>query len=298
MNEDITGAVRMLPEYCSKVIHDYTSSLSYLEEVRMRANKPLEVLCSGRLITFSFIVSKDDIRNVLQNATGYSLYAYEKQLTEGFITIRGGHRIGVCGRVFSQDENILRIDEFSSINIRFAHEIKGCARSIMPYITKDKEILSCLILSPPGVGKTTLLRDICRTISEETFTTKKLKTVLIDERGEIAASFQGEAQLDVGDRTDVLDNCPKAKGIMLSVRCMSPDVIVTDEIGSSDEMAAVQKATCCGIKIIASAHSSTMGGLRQRLVLTDKSFDRYIFISRNEDGLYVENAYERDFKPL
>ncbi|MDR2520283.1 MAG: stage III sporulation protein AA [Eubacteriaceae bacterium] len=253
--------------------------LEGLEEIRMRAGREAELCGRGQKAKAGFGATQQMILGILQNAAQKSLYAYEEQLRNGFLTIEGGHRIGFCGRVHRKGDDIASIDNFSSLNIRIAREIKGAAKRLYPYIDHNGRILSSLVISPPGVGKTTVLRDLARTISDGG------KNVgIIDERCEIACSIDGRATLDVGERSDVLDNCPKAAGVALLTRSMSPDVIVTDEVSGKADYGAILSAVGFGISVLASAHASSLEELESKPYLKDilesGLFDRYLFIGR------------------
>lgn len=297
MSDYLTRAVNLIPKRCTEAMQSEIGA-SVIEEIRMRAGRPLEVVCSDKVISFPLTVTQTDISDVLSNATEHSLYAYENQIRSGYITISGGHRIGLSGRVFVQEQNICKIDEFSSINMRIAREIKGACKKILPYIIINGEICSCIIVSEPGKGKTTLLRDICRAIGDGEGIPHAYKVSLIDERGELASSFCGIAQLDIGNRTDVFDNCPKSAGMMLALRSMSPEVIIIDEIGTKEDMAAIKTVACCGVKVISSAHASSMEELKRRVDLTENCFERFIFIDRAKEGIYIKNIYDSACTPI
>ncbi len=223
-------------------------------EVRLRANGPVQLvaidgtdrLC-GRLDARAF-------RETVQFLMGYSLYACEDELANGFFTLPDGSRAGVCGMVSSLDGRVKSVSDIGSIAIRVAREMKGCADGILPQVEASE---GTLIVSPPGLGKTTMLRDLARLLSE-----RGKRVCLVDERGEIAACKDGVPTLDVGPRTDVFSMCKKQTALMMAVRALSPDVVVTDELGAPGDADAVLEAARCGIVIVASAHGASLDPTR------------------------------------
>ena len=189
---------------------------------------------------------------MLNNLIQYSYYDYEDDLASGFVTIEGGHRIGICGRTVIRDGEPAMMKEISSLNIRFAREIPGCSRKVMPEILQAKKICNTLIISPPGCGKTTLLRDIARVLSEN-----GIQTAVCDDRSEIAGMYQGKSGFQLGPCCDVLDGCDKAWGIPMLIRSMAPQVIITDEIGKSSDVPAVMQCMASGVSLITSIHGSS-----------------------------------------
>lgn len=252
-------------EILPKIIPSISSKLSMcsfhnLCEIRFRAKRPLmlyytdkNVYCAknGGITKNSedaLIISEEDIRKLLGLFCRSSVYAYQNEIIDGFITINGGHRIGICGTAVVENGKITNIKSFSGLNIRIAREYKGSADTSIPYIIKKDRILNTVIISPPGVGKTTMLRDIARQLST------KFKVSIVDERSEIASCVLGVPQFDVGVQTDVLDAYPKSQGIICALRSLSPDVIITDEIGTEDDIFAVKSILKGGCKIITSMH--------------------------------------------
>lgn len=262
-----------------------------LEEIRVRVNMPVEIISFNKRRQLDFTLTKGQILKIMQNATKQSLYAYEEQLKNGYITIPGGHRIGFCGRIHRKSDEIISIDNYSSLNIRVAREKKGVAKSVMRYVAGAGGVFSTLIVSPPGIGKTTLLRDLARLIADA-----GKKVAIVDERGEIASCIEGVPTLDVGQRSDVLDNSPKAAGMRLLIRSMSPEVIVTDEIAGKEDYLAVTSAISSGVKVLASAHAATIEELMSREYISEtisaKLFDRIIFIVRNNGLIKAREVYD------
>ncbi len=263
-----------------------------LEEIRVRVNEYLMFLTAGDELFLRGTelvqkadagccrIARADVDQMCTFMSNYSLYAYEEEMRQGFLTVEGGHRIGICGQVSAENGRIRRIYPISYLNIRIASEHRGCASGIFPYLHQNNEFVNTLILSAPGIGKTTLLRDLVRLISGgwEEFRGKKVG--LIDERSEIAGSIHGIPQNDVGLRTDVLDGCPKAEGMMLMVRTMSPEVLAVDEIGGEDDLRALTYAMRCGCRVLATVHCRDLEELRDKpgwaQFLEQKLFSRCI----------------------
>lgn len=262
-----------------------------LQEIRLRVNGPLMVVYNHReaFITregqmaaeekAAVIITYAQIRETMEYISDYSLYAYEDEIRQGFITIQGGHRVGIAGKIVLEDGKIRNIKYISFINIRLSHQIPGCADRVMPYIKSGKDINHTLIISPPRCGKTTILRDIIRQISQSP---DGINVGVVDERSEIAACYLGVPQNDVGIRTDVLDCCPKADGMMMLIRSMSPQVIAVDEVGSRKDLEAIEYVINCGCKLIATVHGSSVDDLRSRPILRrlveERLFERYVVL--------------------
>lgn len=251
--------------------------LNGIEEIRLRAMKKVILYYgkkAGELVT-DYVVTDTELKEALDYITTFSLYAYEEDIRQGFITIRGGHRVGIAGKVVRENGKIKTISNISSINIRISHQVIGCGERALEYIKDDKSVHNTLIVSPPGVGKTTLLRDLLRLVSNKL----KLKVSIVDERSEIASCYKGLASNDVGIRTDIYDCCPKVEGIMLMIRAMSPQVVAVDEIGGSDDVEALVRAKHAGIRLMATIHGDCIEDIRD----DTRIFDRYIFLDNNED---------------
>ncbi|MFY9178063.1 MAG: stage III sporulation protein AA [Caldicoprobacterales bacterium] len=298
-----------LPDNLKKIILSITPTiLKDLEEIRIRQDRPLMVysrgrdyfLCrNGRLTHHAdnaYIVSQDDIRRTLELISSYSIYAFEEELRNGYITLQGGYRVGISGKVVLGKEGIISFRHITSFNIRIAREILNVANKVLPFIIENGQVLHTLILSPPQMGKTTLLRDICRQLSNGFPGFGGVKIGIVDERSEIAGCFQGIPQNDVGVRTDILDGCPKAIGIIMMIRSMSPNVIITDEIGKPEDVMAIEDALNAGIKIITSAHSSGLDDARRRPILKsliDKNIFQRILVLGNSLGTgTLERVYD------
>jgi len=231
-----------------------------------------------------------EILNMVQVFCDNSIYSYQSQICNGFITLPGGHRVGLTGSIAMKDGQIINITYVSSLNIRIAKEIIGASEKILPQIIEDGQVNSTLIVSKPGCGKTTILRDLVRNISNMGYTIS-----MIDERGELAAMYKGIPQNDVGLRTDILDNVTKSLGMKIAVRTMAPQVIVADEIGSEEDIEAINYGICSGVKGIFTAHGSTIDELNLNKVLNklyeERIFKKIIFLEKK--GM-VQKIYTLD----
>lgn len=280
-----------------------------LQEVRLRINAPLtlvydnqEYFVTGqsRLVKEArevFLVNKNELRETMEYISNYSLYAFEEEIRQGFITIQGGHRVGIAGKAILDGEKIKSIKHISFINVRLSHQVKGCANQVLPYLydEKNQEIYHTLIISPPRCGKTTILRDIIRQISDGAGQVPGLSVGVVDERSEIGACYMGIPQNELGMRTDILDCCPKAIGMMMLIRSMSPRVIAVDEIGSKDDLEAIEYVLNCGCKLIATVHGSSLEDIRNKPVLNrlmnEHIFERYILLSNRKQVGTLEEIY-------
>ncbi len=269
-----------------------------IEEIRIRKSRPLILrLAKGEVFFHDFLVSEQLFENTLRIISKNSLYALETELRSGFITIKGGHRVGFSGEVVTEKDNIKTQKNIASLNIRIARSVAGCGAEVIPYIidNHNKCLLHTLIVSPPRCGKTTLLRDLIRSVSYgiPKYKLAPLQVGLVDERSEIAGCFQGIPQLDVGPRTDILDRCPKDQGMIILIRSMGPEVIVTDELGGPKDVDAVRQVVNAGIKFIATVHGDSFEQINKRPYLKELLamgiFQRYIFLSKFGIGKWVKD---------
>ena len=239
------------------------------EEFRLRAGRPMTVLLPEGELPLEAEVNPAELETLCDLATEFSRYAAAETLREGFVPVRGGFRLGLCGTAVMKGGMNTNLKNLSSAAIRIARERKGVGTDLAPRLFRDGVFRSTLILSPPGGGKTTLLRDLVRCVSEGVGGTPALRVSLVDERGEVAVMYRGQPQMDVGSRTDVLDACPKALGIPIVLRAMNPQVIAVDEITARADLRAVVMAAGCGVGLLATIHAADTAELLQRPLYRD-----------------------------
>jgi|LSQX01.1.fsa_nt_gb stage III sporulation protein AA len=285
--------------------------LKDLEEIRIRENRPLMIHCNDRDYFVSsegnitscpmsgYLVTADDTAKILHLISDYSIYAFDEEIRNGYLTLKGGHRVGIAGKTVLDNGKIKTMKYIKSFNFRISKEVIGAADKIMPYIISGKDVFHTLILSPPQMGKTTLLRDIARKLSDGFPGFRGVKVGIVDERSEIAGCWHGLPQKAVGMKTDILDGCPKAAGIMMMIRSMSPKVIITDEIGREEDALAIQEALNAGIRIITSAHASDIKDALSRpflsRLLESRIFARIAVLGNSLGVGTLEKIYTGDY---
>lgn len=298
------GLIRLFSKNIRDIFNRTGRDFENVQEIRMRVNAPLFMIVCNQECQIDYQVSSADVAETLECASRYSLYAFEDELKQGFITVAGGHRIGVAGRVALSHGSIRTIKPASSLNIRVSHQIKGCADRMLPYLydKESGELCHTLIVSPPRCGKTTLLRDAVRQISDGGPEVPGCNVGVVDERSEIGACFQGIPQNDVGCRTDVLDCCPKADGMMMLIRSMAPDVVAVDEIGGSRDLEALRYVMNCGCKLLATVHGASMKDVEKkpglRELFTDRIFKRYVILHSNKSPGTIEDIFDEEGKSI
>jgi len=266
-------------------------------EVRIKIGKPILVYSKHGESIINYIPTKEDVKSMIQKISNYSLYAYEEDIRQGFITIKGGHRIGIAGECVMERGEVKTIRNISSINIRICREVIGCSDKVMKYIVSGSRVYNTIIISPPKCGKTTILRDISRNISNgmAKFGISGRKVVVIDERSEIGACHFGIPQSDLGIRTDVLDNCLKREGLIMAIRSLSPEVLICDEIGTKGDIEALMMAFNSGVNIITTIHGFTIEDLYKRKVFCDlldnEIIERAIILSNRHGVGTIENVH-------
>jgi len=271
---------------------------SPLEEIRLREERPLHlVLAKGDTfvtpagaLTADFTqaerVGHEEVSRTFQAVAKGSVYAWEEEVRSGFITVEGGHRVGLCGRAVTEAGRIRTLRQVAGLNIRIAREVKGAADRLLPHLVSGGGVCSTLLISPPQAGKTTLLRDLIRQISNgvPALNLRGMKVGLVDERSEVAGCHRGVPQRDLGPRTDVLDGCPKAEGLMLLIRALSPQVVAVDEIGRPADGDAVMEALHAGVAVLATAHGNDLADIARRpalaMLLQAGAFQRAVILGR------------------
>lgn len=275
-------------------------NLKSLQEIRIRLQKPIIFQVDNKEIITNKILTKKDLDFTMQKFSNYSIYAFDEEIRQGYITVKGGHRIGICGRCVVENNKVKTIKDVSSINIRISKEVLGCSDKIIKNIVLNNDLLNTIIISPPKCGKTTLIRDISRNISNGFENFKGKKVSIIDERSEIAGCYMGIPQMNIGIRTDVLDNCPKSQGILMAIRSMGPEVIVCDEIGTYEDIKNIILALNSGVNLITTIHGYNEEDLKRRPVfdeiIKNNVFKRAIVLSNKLGVGTVDYIYDFDKK--
>lgn len=299
--ERIDEITAFLPERLRTVVnHEFQtgeqSKFFALSEIRLRVNCPLILMYGCREKIFENVTVKiADIRKCVEFLSDYSLFARHEDIKNGFITIKGGHRAGIAGQVVCDNKQIVNQKNISFINIRVAHEVVGCADGVMDFVLKNHTLKHTLIVSPPGCGKTTFLRDIVRQLSLG-IRGRAYRVGVVDERSEIAACHEGVPQNDLGIRTDVLDQAPKPEGMLLMLRSMSPEVVAVDELGSEEDILAARYLMSCGCILLATIHGNGIEDLRKKFVVREligpAGFSRVIVLGKTNGVGTVEQIRE------
>lgn len=257
-------------------------------QIRLRSGRPVIIESKGKeyflrqdntLNDNYYILSQRELSQMGEYITNYSVYAYENEIRQGYVTLFGGHRIGVCGSLAVENGKIISVQYISSLNIRIAHQIKGCAEKIIDCLFENRRTFyNTLIISPPGCGKTTLLRDIVRLVSDGDAKRAGKNVAIVDERAEIAAMFHGTATNDIGMRTDVIENCDKKTAMEILLRTMSPQVIAVDELGNSEDMKKLCDIAQRGVNVVATRHAAGIEEADEKL---KEVFKRIIVLQKD-----------------
>lgn len=295
-----TAIIKMKPYFPEHIGHalEKISDYDEIHEIRMRVGRPTAVVSFGqeRFLTergsltgfpdMCRIISAQDMEYSFRAICDHSIHSYKREISEGFITLEGGNRVGICATAVTENGHVTALKYISGLNFRISGQALGCADELCLDFGKDP--CSMLIIGAPMSGKTTVIRDMCRTLG------RKYRISVIDERSEIGAVYHGIPQNDVGTMTDVFDGYPKAEGIMTAVRVMSPDIIVCDEIGGAADCEALLLSANSGVKIIATAHGGSLNDLKRRKslceILESGIFDRYAVL---KTGKYIGKVGEK-----
>lgn len=258
------AVIERIKDCFSEDVWNYISeNTDAIREIRLRSGRPVQVITHEDKL-LGEPISAEIVQKLLLKLTDFSLYSKEHEISEGYFTLKDGSRVGVCGKSILTDGRVRQMTHIGSVSIRIAHVCEGCSDTLMPLIISDGKLNSTLIFSSPGFGKTTLLRDIARNLSE-----RGVCVAIADERHEIAACIQGVPSVNVGPRTDVMDGCPKGIAVYQLIRAMSPRVLITDEIGDENDAKALEDAARSGVSIMASAHAGGFEDLLLRGTMSD-----------------------------
>ena len=296
----LNEVIEYFPLSIKSVINSYLeknkSLENSIEEIRIRSNGKLSFKIGQDLITIFSNITKGEMQEIFENICEKSIYAYTKQIAEGFITIKGGNRVGITGSAVIENGRVINLNYISSLNFRIARQIKDVSNSILKYVIniQNNSIFNTIIASPPGGGKTTILRDLVRKISngmpEINFSPKICG--IVDERGEIAAMYKGIPQNDIGENSDVINNVSKSIGINMLIRSMGPQIIVCDEIGTKEDIEAIEKATLSGVKGIFTVHASTIKEIKENpnlsKLIQNKLIQKIIVLDSINKGQVLE----------
>ena len=299
----------MLKDLFPSYFYEYLTKtpIEKINEIRLRNNKKVVITISNKSYYLSKLgltgsvdkaitADRDLINDIVKRGCEGSVYAYANQLKNGFLTTSGGIRIGLSGEGVYEKNNIKTLKNFNSLVIRIPHQIVGCSKMALPYLFEDK-FLNTLIVSPPGCGKTTFIRDIIYQLSALEYC---YNILLVDERGEIANCFDGSPNLDTGNFCDVLSNTSKQYAFENGIRALNPDIIATDELSSITDYESVFKASNCGVSILASIHAKNIEDLKIKkdfeLLLKNKVFKRIIVLSKKEGPGTLEAIYDENLR--
>ena len=295
----INEVLEYFPKYVKEKVLDTKYGLQNIEEIRLRIGQNIALKIGQEMKELNYKISKEELEETFENICEKSIYSYTKQISEGFITIKGGNRVGIVGTCIVENNQVKNINNISSLNFRIARQIKEVSTPILKDVIdlQNNTIFNTMIVSSPGGGKTTILRDLVRKISngipEIGFLPKTCG--IVDERSEIASMYKGIPQNDIGKFSDVIDNVPKAIGINMLIRSMAPQIIVCDEIGSKEDVEAIEKMVCSGVKGIFTAHGASISEVLQNInlnKLVDLKLIRKIIVLDSIEKGKIKDVYD------
>ncbi len=294
--DKLDAVIRVFPKEFRNELKEHIAEFEKLQEIRIRIGAPILLYIDGKEhILKERIIAKENLDEMVEYISGYSIYAFLEEVKQGFITLQGGHRVGLAGKAVMEKDHIKNIHYISALNLRISHEIHGCSEEILPFLYDEGEPCHTLIISPPGCGKTTLLRDCIRQISNGTKHGRGVSVTVVDERSEIAACYQGIPQNQMGIRTDVLDCCKKTVGMELAIRALAPKVLALDELGGEEDVEAVEKMIHCGCCILSTIHGADLEDIRKKphlkRMLNEKWFQRFVVLGKGRIGK-IEGVYD------
>ena len=288
---------KILPKEIGDVVNKYLND-DVIQEIRIKVGKPIILNLSYGEKILEYKTKVEDLKFMMAKISNYSLYAFEEEIKQGYITLKGGHRIGLAGECVISNGEVRTIKNISSLNIRISREVVGSSDKVMKLITNNNRVYNTLIVSPPKCGKTTILRDIAKNISNgfSRINLKGKKVAIIDERSEIAGCYNGIPQMNVGIRSDVLDNCLKTNGIIMAIRSLSPEVIICDEIGTMNEVEALSMAFNSGVNMILTVHGIDLDDVSRRKslkeLINDNILERIVVLSSKNGPGTLEKVYK------
>lgn len=288
---------KILPKEISNIVKQYLQE-DAVQEIRIKSGKPVILNLSYGEKVLDYRTTSEDLKFMMGKVSNYSLYAFEEEIKQGYITLKGGHRVGLAGECVISNGEVRTIKNISSLNIRICREIIGSSNKIMNLITNNNRVYNTLIVSPPKCGKTTILRDIAKNISNGMYkiNLSGKKVTIVDERSEIAACYNGVPQMNVGIRTDILDNCLKKSGMIMAIRSLSPEVLICDEIGTKGDLEALNMAFNSGVNVIVTVHGYDIADVYGRAVFKDLIdnciLERIILLSNRKGAGTIEKVYK------
>ena len=288
---------KILPKEISNIVKQYLQE-DAVQEIRIKSGKPIILNLSYGEKVLDYRTTSEDLKFMMAKVSNYSLYAFEEEIKQGYITLKGGHRVGLAGECVISNGEVRTIKNISSLNIRICREIIGSSNKIMNLITNNNRVYNTLIVSPPKCGKTTILRDIAKNISNGMYkiNLSGKKVTIVDERSEIAACYNGVPQMNVGIRTDILDNCLKKSGMIMAIRSLSPEVLICDEIGTKGDLEALKMAFNSGVNVIVTVHGYDIADVYGRAVFKDLIdnciLERIILLSNRKGAGTIEKVYK------